>query len=655
MELTLAAPEASPAELAALDEALAGLLAPSAGEGRAVSSAHPKRRHLLAGLHALRHARGYVSAAGLAELCRRLEVPYADAYGVASFYALFPTTPRPPVAIHLCDDLACAARSAPLAAALRERLGEPLGEDSPGPEEPSPGGPSAEEPSPLYWASSPCLGRCEAAPAALVTVAGEGEAALAPVSEADLLALLDRLSSPSSRAGHTTPAGDRAAGDHTAGATPPGLLATLAAPPLPRVGALGPALLSARIGVVDPTSLADYRRHGGYEALARALAGAPEAVVEAVRAAKLTGRGGAGFPSATKWEAVAAAPGEHYLVCNADESEPGTFKDRVLLEGDPFSILEAITIAAYATRSSAAYVYLRGEYPLARARLADAIEAATDAGLLGANVAGSGFSLRVGLVSGAGAYICGEETALLNSIEGFRGEPRAKPPFPTEVGLFARPTAINNVETLANLLPILTDPATYMATGTMASPGTRLYCVSGAVPRPGVYEVAQGTTLAALLDAAGAETPPAAVLLGGAAGGFVRGDAEIALSTEGARAASVSLGSGVVLALESVEDVARGCRRIARFFVEESCGQCVPCRVGTVRQAETLARLAEDRPLGSANDELARLAELAQVMRDASICGLGQTAPAAIASAIATFGPEILRGGVSPNEHGGAR
>lgn len=642
MELTLPAGPASEAELAALDEALSPLLDLSRGEGRAHSSAHPKRRHLLAGLHALRRARGYISAAGLAELCRRLEVPYADAYGVASFYALFPTTPRPPATIHLCDDLACAARATPLATLLRARLGEPLGEDSSAPVG------EASPPGPLAWAASPCLGRCEAAPAALLTVAGEGDAALAPVTEADLVALCERLVPPPSREAAT-------ATSATNGAPPPGLLGALASPAPPRVVALGPALLTARIGVVDPESLADYRRHGGYEALRLALQRPPDATIAAVRAAKLTGRGGAGFPTAAKWEAVARAAGEHYLVCNADESEPGTFKDRVLAEGDPFSILEAITVAAYALRAQHAYVYLRGEYPLARARLGTAIEAARAAGLLGSDVAGSGFALEVHLVSGAGAYICGEETALLNSIEGFRGEPRAKPPFPTEVGLFARPTAINNVETLANLLPILTDPATYLATGTEASPGTRAYCLSGAIPRPGLYEVAQGTTLQALLRAAGVEEPPAAVLLGGAAGGFVRGDAEIALSAEGARAASVSLGSGVVLALASTEDVAEACRRIARFFVEESCGQCVPCRVGTVRQAELLSRVGADRPLGSLADELTRFAELAEVLRDASICGLGQTAPAAIASAIATFGPEILRGGGSRNEHEGAR
>jgi len=346
-----------------------------------------------------------------------------------------------------------------------------------------------------------------------------------------------------------------------------------------------------------------------------------------VTASKLVGRGGAAFPTGTKWKAVLDQPAQpHYVVCNGDESEPGTFKDRVLMEGDPFGLVEAIAVAALATGSAKAYLYVRAEYTLAHERVQHAIDAS--AGYLD--------GLEIELRIGAGAYVCGEETALFQSIEGKRGEPRNKPPFPVEVGLFGKPTAENNVETLVNVLEVLRlGGAEYAKTGTEGSTGTRLFCVTGAVETPGLYELPFGTTLRELLDLAGAK-PPKAVLLGGAAGVFVGpGQLDLKLTHEDTRAANATLGSGVVIVYDEEAALVPALLRIAEFFRDESCGQCVPCRVGTVRQEEALHRLAAGTPH---DGELATLAEVAQVMRDASICGLGQTAASAVTSAIANLG-----------------
>ncbi|MFF7039486.1 NADH-ubiquinone oxidoreductase-F iron-sulfur binding region domain-containing protein [Streptomyces massasporeus] len=557
--------------------------------------ARDRRDLLLPGLHALNDRIGWISDGALDYLCRRLTVPPAEAYGVATFYAMFSVEPRPASVLHVCTDLACAAAGAPeLCAGIEARLG-------PG------SGVSVER--------SPCLGLCERAPAALAIKAGDpvrtAVSAPATVEEAVLAA-----SAPDS--------------------APEEPSAALA---VPQAGQDGLMLLH-RVGVVDPSSLDDYRAHGGYTALRRAFELGRAGVIREVTDSGLVGRGGAAFPTGRKWQATASQPDRpHYLVCNADESEPGTFKDRVLMEGDPYALVEAMTIAGYATGAHQGYLYLRGEYPRALHLLEHAITQARARGLLGDDVLGQGYAFDIEIRRGAGAYICGEETALFNSIEGYRGEPRSKPPFPVEKGLFGKPTVENNVETLVNVLPILTMGApAYAAIGTPRSTGPKLFCVSGSVERPGVYEVPFGATLGEVLTLAGVRAGLRAVLLGGAAGGFVRADElDVPLTFEGTREAGTTLGSGVVMAFDDSVPLPRLLLRIAEFFRDESCGQCVPCRVGTVRQEEALHRIVERTGADAAGD-IALLREVGRAMRDASICGLGQTAWNAVESAIDRLG-----------------
>jgi NADH-quinone oxidoreductase subunit F len=386
-------------------------------------------------------------------------------------------------------------------------------------------------------------------------------------------------------------------------------------------------VLLRRAGRVDPASIDDYLATGGFEALRVAREIGPEGVIERLRASGLTGRGGAAFPTAVKWEAVRTQEaGPHHLVCNADESEPGTFKDRTLIENDPYAVLEAIMIAADAVGAEIAHIYLRGEYPRAEATLLHALGQCRLRGYLGPDA-----GLDVTLVRGAGAYICGEETAIFNSIEGYRGEPRNKPPFPHQAGLFGRPTAVNNVETLVNVPAILR--------GELPVANRRLFCLSGAVVRPGVYEVELGVTLGELIALAGGLRPGSelrAVLLGGAAGGFAGpDDLDLALTLDAVRDAGLTLGSGVVMVHDQHVDLVDQIRRIAAFFRDESCGQCVPCRVGTVRQEEAIDRIVRG---GDPATDLTLLRDIGQAMRDASICGLGQTAHNAIESAIVRLG-----------------
>jgi NADH-quinone oxidoreductase subunit F len=527
-------------------------------------AARAQRPLLLPVLHAIQDRAGWVSRGALEYACRRLSIPPAEAYGVVSFYGRFALDERPALVLHVCDDIACKCAGADeLCAALEQSVG----------------------PAGTSWHRSPCLGLCDRAPAALVERAGAQyeELQIAPITIEAARSILGG-----------------------------GVLSRPSPQPSPLQGR---GRLTRRVGVVDPESVDSYLEHGGFAALRRAREMGPEEVIGRVTEAKLLGRGGAAFPTGRKWDSVSKAPAHpHYLVCNADESEPGTFKDRIVMEGDPFAVVEAMAVAAFATGCEKGYLYVRGEYPLARHRIENAIDQARARGLL---------EVEIEVRRGAGAYICGEETALFNSIEGKRGEPRNKPPFPVQVGVFGKPTLVNNVETLVNVLDILVEGA---------AAETRLFCLSGHVREPGLYEVPMGTTLRALIDLAGGLREGRtlqAVLLGGAAGSFVtEQQLDVPLSFEGTRAIGATLGSGAVIVLDDTADVKQILLRIARFFRDESCGQCVPCRVGTVRQEEVLKRLFDG------GGDVALLSDIAQAMRDASICGLGQTAANAIASGL---------------------
>ncbi len=543
-----------------------------------------QRDLLLPALHAVQSEVGWISRGALDYVCKRLGVPPAEAFGVASFYALLSTEERPPRVAHVCDDVCCRPHGATEIVAALEAAFGPAGTVVDG----------------ATWHPSPCLGQCDRAPAVFMQLAGEADAVLTRTNGEAVVAML-RGESVVVDGQPATVVGD---------------------------------LLLGRMGTIDPTSVESHVANKGYEALRRALEMGSAAVVAEVKASNIRGRGGAAFPAGIKWEAVANAPEEtRYIICNADESEPGTFKDRVLMEGDPFLLIESMTIAGYAVGAQRGYLYIRGEYPAATALLQSAIEQARTGGYLGPDILGSGFDFDIEVRRGGGAYICGEETALMNSIEGLRGEPRNKPPFPTQHGLFGKPTVINNVETLMNVPTIVVEGGEAFARiGTERSAGTKLFCVSGAVATPGVYEVEMGTTLGELIDrAGGAVGDLQAILLGGAAGAFVGTDMlDLPLTFEDSSARDVSLGSGVVMLFNESADFPDLLRRVAAFFRDESCGQCVPCRVGTVRQEELLARhLTSGRPL-----DRALLGEIEEVMKDASICGLGHTAAIAIRSAI---------------------
>jgi NADH-quinone oxidoreductase subunit F len=576
-----------------------------AADGHAAFGGHAARarRHLLLPvLHAVQERIGWISPGALDHICTRLTIPPAEAYGVASFYALFRTSPSPATVVHVCDDLACRVNGAEQVCEQMERRFGAEGTEA------------ASNGAGVTWQRSPCLGQCDRGSAAMIQHAGAepARAVLAPLDPDQVRTALS-LAQPAAAASALVP---QAGSDRSS------------------------LRLLRRVGQIDPDSLGSYRAAGGYEMLRRAVAAGPQSVIRELKDAKLLGRGGAAFPTGVKWEAVATNPVRpHYVVCNADESEPGTFKDRVLMEEDPYALLEALTIMGYTCGAEQGYIYIRGEYPLAEARLRHAAGQARARGFLGTDVMGEGFTFDIEVRRGAGAYIAGEETALVNSIEGKRAEPRNKPPFPAQSGLFGKPTAINNVETLLCVPEILRigGPA-FAGIGTSASTGSRLFCLSGCVELPGLYEYEFGVTLRQVIEAAGGVRggrPLQAVLLGGAAGAFVGPDAlDTPLTFEGVRAIGATLGSGVVLVLDDTVDVAGLLQRIARFFRDESCGQCVPCRVGTVRQEELLGRLARGVPLGSAAQELALLDDIAAVARDASICGLGQTAVSAAASAV---------------------
>ena len=541
------------------------------------------RSGLLPALHAAQKIYGWLPEPVAAEVAKSLRVPLADIHGVIEFYSLFYNEPIGKRIIRVCTDQACALKGGD---SVLEHLCSNHGLEP---------GQTAHDLS-LTIEASPCLGLCEQAPAALLNDEAETNINL----ETDSY----ELGRPKSIVGGSI------------------------------------RLLTANCGN-GTTSLAKY---GKYPAFTKALSMKPEDVVAEINASGLVGRGGAAFPTGVKWEGAAKAPGiEKYVICNADESEPGTFKDRILLIDDPHRTMEGMLIAGHAIGANKGYVYIRAEYPYILPVLENALNEAREAGLLGENILGSGFSFDIEVRVGAGAYICGEETALFESIEGKRGFPRVKPPFPTTHGLFGKPTVINNVETLCNVpLIIAQGSAEYRKIGTEKSPGPKLFCVSGDVIKPGLYEIPFGVTLRELLDMAGGvanNRKLQSVLFGGAAGAFATSThLDVKMTFEDLRAAGLPLGSGVVMVFDETRDMRDVLKRLGHFFAHESCGKCYPCQMGTQRQMEILDRVANK---GGLPDDLIRLQDVGWTMTDASLCGLGQTAASAVLSAIQLW-PEMF-------------
>jgi NADH-quinone oxidoreductase subunit F len=539
------------------------------------------RSGLLPALHAAQKIYGWISEPVAAEISKSLRVPLADVHGVIEFYSLFYNVPTSKHVIRVCTDVACALKNAD--GILNHLCAHHGLEPRQTPEDLS-----------LTIEPSPCLGLCEHAPA--VWEAGSDQLPVISEDGATHVSLNRR---------------------------PPSIVG-------------GPLrLLTANCGKGSTTSLAQY---GRYAALKKAKGMKPEDVVNEIKASGLVGRGGAAFPTGIKWEGAAKAEGSpKYVICNADESEPGTFKDRILLLDDPHKTIEGMCIAAYAIGATKGYIYVRGEYPYIIPVLENAVNEARGAGDLNET-----FDIEIRV--GAGAYICGEETALFESVEGKRGFPRVKPPFPTTHGVFGKPTVINNVETLCSVpLIISLGSAEYRKIGTEKSPGPKLFCVSGDVTKPGVYEIPFGVTLRELLEMAGGVANGKglqSVLFGGAAGAFATAEhLDVKMTFEDLRAAGLPLGSGVVMVFDETRNMRNILRSLGHFFAHESCGKCYPCQMGTQRQKEILDRLAEGKSLPGDFD---RLQDVGWTMTDASLCGLGQTAASAVLSALKLW-PEMFQ------------
>ena len=560
-------------------------------------SKHGGRAQLLPALHKAQELYGWLPREVQEAISIALHIPLADIHGVIEFYTMFYGEPTAKRVIRVCEDPACTlANGGAVIQAMEEKLGLQHGETN------------ADRS--ITFEKVPCLGMCELAPCAL-----DGEKPAGELTTSDVDAFLDG-SYPEPNA---KPYGDE---KH----------------------------ILSRIGVVDPTSLEDYKAHAGYTALDKALTLSPEALIDTVESFGILGRGGAMFPLGRKWKFTRGAPGEangKHIVVNADESEPGTFKDRCIMEEDPFSLIEGMTIAAYAVGAENGWIFVRGEYPRSFKRLNAAVVAARKAGLLGKDIQGkSGFHFDIEVRLGAGAYICGEETALFEAIEGKRGFPRIKPPYPTTHGLFMQPTAANNVETLVAMVHALNMGVDqWRSYGTESSPGTKLFCVSGHVAKPGIYELPFGVTGRQLLELAGGIPNGKrlqGILMGGAAGVFIdEQKLDVPLTYEDARKNNFPLGSGVFMVFDEDADLRQAMYELARFFAHESCGKCFPCQLGTQRQMEILDRIAHPNGKGVQTADKQILLDVGFAMTETSLCGLGQTAASAIVSAIELW-PELV-------------
>ena len=399
-------------------------------------------------------------------------------------------------------------------------------------------------------------------------------------------------------------------------------------------------------GVIDPENINEYIARDGYQALAKVLTSmSREDVVQCMLDSGLRGRGGAGFPTGMKWKFAMGSTGTKYVCCNADEGDPGAFMDRSVLEGDPHSLLEAMAIAGYAIGSDEGYIYVRAEYPIAIHRLEIAIRQAREAGLLGKNIFGTGFDFDISLRFGAGAFVCGEETALMTSIEGNRGEPRPRPPFPAVKGLFGKPTILNNVETYANIAQIiLKGPEWFAGMGTEKSKGTKVFALGGKITNTGLVEVPMGTTLREVVEEIGGGIPNGkkfkAAQTGGPSGGCIPAHLiDTPIDYDNLIAIGSMMGSGGLIVMDEDTCMVDIARFFLEFTVDESCGKCTPCRIGTRRLLEILNKIIEGK---GEMEDLEKMEELANYIKSASLCGLGQTAPNPVLSTLRYFRDEYI-------------
>jgi len=400
-------------------------------------------------------------------------------------------------------------------------------------------------------------------------------------------------------------------------------------------------------GVIDPEDINEYIAYDGYQALAKVLTEmTPEGVIEEMKKSGLRGRGGAGFPTGLKWSFAAAQPkGQKYVCCNADEGDPGAFMDRSVLEGDPHALIEAMAIAAYAIGSDQGFVYVRAEYPIAVHRLEIAIEQARELGLLGKDIFGTGFNFDLEIRLGAGAFVCGEETALMTSIEGNRGEPRPRPPFPAVKGLFGKPTVLNNVETYANIPRIILLGADWFSSiGTEKSKGTKVFALGGKIHNTGLVEVPMGTTLREIIEEIGGGIPDGkkfkAAQTGGPSGGCIPAQHfDIKIDYDNLIEIGSMMGSGGMIVMDEDSCMVDIAKFFLDFTVDESCGKCTPCRIGTKRLHEILERISEGK--GEMAD-LDKLDSLCHYIKENALCGLGQTAPNPVLSTLHYFRDEYI-------------
>jgi bidirectional [NiFe] hydrogenase diaphorase subunit len=398
-------------------------------------------------------------------------------------------------------------------------------------------------------------------------------------------------------------------------------------------------------GVIDPERIEDYIAHDGYIALVNAIMErTPADVIADIKASGLRGRGGAGYPTGLKWSTVAkTGERQKYVICNADEGDPGAFMDRAVLESDPHRVLEGMAIAAFAVGAQKGFIYVRAEYPLAVKHLKGAIKQAEKLGLLGNNICGTGFSFNVDLRLGAGAFVCGEETALIASIEGRRGTPRPRPPYPAESGLWDCPTLINNVETFANVAPILRKgPEWFSAIGTEKSKGTKVFALAGRVANTGLIEVPMGITLHEIIEDIGGGIPEGkkfkAVQTGGPSGGCIPAvQSDLPVDYESLSRAGSMMGSGGMIVMDETSCMVDVARYFMEFCMSESCGKCIPCRAGTQQMHSILERITSGR---SSPADIALLEELCELVRSTSLCGLGQSAPTPILTTLRNFREE---------------